>query len=110
MKRGEIWHVDLNPTKGTEQAGKRWVLIVSADAFNRIMKRPIIAPITIGGNFSRNAGFTVSLAASGLQTSGVVLCDQIRSLDLRARGGTYVEDAPDYIMDEVLAKIATFME
>jgi mRNA-degrading endonuclease toxin of MazEF toxin-antitoxin module len=69
-----------------------------------------IAPITIGGGHDRTKGFTVSLSGSGTLASGVVLCGQLRAIDLKARGGRLVEQAPDFIMDEVLAKLATIFE
>lgn len=110
MKRGEIWHVDLNPTKGTEQQGARYALIVSGDAFQRATGRAIVAPVTIGGIGARSRGFTVSLMGAGTNASGVILCDQLRTVDLRARGGTRSEAVPDFIMDEVLARIAPIFE
>jgi mRNA-degrading endonuclease toxin of MazEF toxin-antitoxin module len=103
MRRGEIWHVDLDPTKGHEQNGKRWVLIVSPDAFNKLMGVPLVVPITTGGNFARVAGFTVNLTGAGTKTHGVALCHQVRALDLRAHGGRRAEMAPDWLIEEVLA-------
>lgn len=110
MKRGEIWLVSLDPTSGHEQKGRRPVLIVSPESFNRILKLPIILPITSGGNFARAAGFAVPLAAAGTKTTGIVRCDQPRALDLAARGGRKLESIPDAIMDEVLAKVAPIFE
>ena len=110
MKRGEIWLVSLDPASGHEQKGRRLVLIVSPEAFNRITKLPIILPITSGGNFARTAGFAVPLAGAGTKTTGVVRCDQPRALDLAARGGRKLESIPDEILDEVLAKIAPIFE
>ena len=55
MKRGEIWLGSLDPASRHEQKGRRPVLIVSAEAFNRITKLPVILPITSGGNFARTA-------------------------------------------------------
>jgi mRNA-degrading endonuclease toxin of MazEF toxin-antitoxin module len=110
MKRGEIWLVSLDPALGHEQKGRRPVLIVSPEAFNRITKLPVILPITSGGNFARTAGFAVPLAGAGITTTGVVRCDQPRILDLGARGGRKLESVPDAIMDEVLAKISTIFE
>ena len=63
MKRGEIWLVGLDPAQGHEQKGRRPVLIVSPEAFNRITKVPVVLPITSRGNFARAAGFAVSLSA-----------------------------------------------
>src|ERR1700737_2564785 len=106
MKRGDIWLVSLDPTSGHEQKGRRPVLIVSPEAFNRITKLPVILPITSGGNFARTAGFAVSLAGAGTKTTGAVRCDQPRTIDLAARGGRKLESIPDAIMDEVLARIS----
>ena len=110
MKRGEIWLVSLDPASGHEQKGRRPVLIVSPEAFNRITKVPVILPITSGGNFARTAGFAVPLTGVGTKTTGVVRCDQPRALDLAARGGRKLEGIPDAVMDEVLAKISPIFE
>src|SRR5689334_18967184 len=110
MKRGDIWLVGLDPAEGHEQKGRRPVLIVSPEAFNRITKVPVVVPITSGGSFARTAGFAVPLAGAGMQTTGVVRCDQPRSLDLIARRGKKLENVPDRIMDEVLAKVSPIFE
>ena len=110
MKRGDIWLVGLDPTGGHEQKGRRPVLIVSPDAFNRVTKVPVVLPITSGGSFARTAGFAVPLAGAGTKTTGVVRCDQPRALDLAARGGKKLESVPDSVMDEVLAKLAPIFE
>src|ERR1700735_3488370 len=106
MKRGEIWLVGLDPAEGHEQKGRRPVLIVSPEAFNRLTKAPLVLPITSGGNFARMAGFAVSLAGAGTKTAGVIRGDQPRALDLAARGGKKLESAPGAIVDDVLARLA----
>jgi mRNA-degrading endonuclease toxin of MazEF toxin-antitoxin module len=110
MKRGEVWLVGLDPTEGHEQKGRRPVLIVSPEAFNRLTKVPVVVPITSGGNFARAAGFTVLLSSAGTRTTGVVRCDQPRALDLGARGGKKLESVPVEIMDEVLARLAPIFD
>ena len=110
MKRGEIWLVGLDPTQGHEQKGRRPVLVVSPEAFNNMTKVPVVLPITSGGNFARTAGFAVPLKASGTKTTGIVRCDQPRTLDLAARGGKKLETVPDAIMDEVLARLSPIFE
>ena len=110
MKRGEIWLVGLDPTQGHEQKGRRPVLIVSPEAFNRVTKVPVVLPITSGGNFSRTAGFAVPLADAGTKTTGIVRCDQPRALDLGARNGKKLESVPDAIVAEVLAKLTPIFE
>jgi len=110
VKRGEIWLVSLDPSSGHEQKGRRPVLIVSPEPFNRITKVPVVLPITSGGNFARMAGFAVSLAGSGCKTTGIIRCDQLRALDLGARGGRKLENVPEAIVLEVLARIAPIFE
>ena len=110
MKRGEIWFVSLDPTSGHEQRGRRPVLIVSPEAFNRVTKVPVVLPITSRGSFARTAGFAVTLEGAGTKTMGVVRCDQPRALDLAARSGRKQESVPDAIVDEVMAKVAVIFE
>lgn len=109
LERGDIYHVDLNPIQGREQAGPRFVLIVSPRVFNSL-GTPLVCPITQGGDFARRAGYSVSLSGAGTRTQGVVLCNQPRVLDLQARNGRFIENVPGFIMDEVLAKLATLVE
>jgi mRNA-degrading endonuclease toxin of MazEF toxin-antitoxin module len=110
MKRGEIWLVSLDPTSGHEQRGRRPVLIVSPDIFNRVTKVPVVLPVKTGGNFARTAGFAVPLTSAGTKTAGVIRCDQPRALDLGARGGKKLETVPEAIMDEVLARLTPLFE
>jgi len=110
MKRGDIWVVSLDPTSGHEQKGRRPVLIVSPDAFNKVTKVPIVLPITTGGDFARTAGFAVPLAGAGTKTTGVVRCDQPRALDVTARTGKKLESVPETILSEVLAKLGPIFE
>jgi len=90
--------------------GRRPVLVVSPDAFNRLTRVPVVVPITTGGNFARTAGFAVSLVGAGTRTEGFVGCDQPRALDLGARGGRRLETVPAAIIDEVLARLAPLFE
>jgi mRNA interferase ChpB len=110
LDRGEIWHVDLDPVTGREQQGRRFVLIISTSPFNILTGVPIVVPITIGGEFARSKGFAVSLSGAGTRTAGIIRCDQPRSLDMRARNGRKVEKAPDFIVDDVLARVASLFE
>jgi len=109
MERGDIWHVNLNPARGREQANPRYVLILTPRAFNAL-GTPVVAPITSGGSFARDKGFAVSLSGSGTSVTGVILCHQIRALDLKARNGRFAERVPDYIIDDVLARVQTLFE
>jgi mRNA interferase ChpB len=110
MKRGEIWVVDLEPTLGKEQRGTRPVLVVSTAAFARVTGLVIVCPITSGGNMARDQGFAVSLTGTGLITTGVVIASQPRTIDLKARNAKHIETAPDYVTDDVLARLSAILE
>jgi mRNA-degrading endonuclease toxin of MazEF toxin-antitoxin module len=110
MKRGEIWLVGLDPSQGHEQKGRRPVLIISPEAFNRLTKVPVVLPITSGGGFARTAGFAVTLDGAGTKTTGIIRCEQPRALDLGARGGKKLESVPEAVVDEVLARLTPIFE
>jgi len=83
IHRGEIYFVNLNPVKGREQAGQRPVLILSADAINKL---PLVVTVVVGTkgeNISCDypTNVRVSPEESGLPIETVFLCFQIRSLD-----------------------------
>ena len=78
--RGEIWLADLDPTRGHEQAGRRPVLILSEDPFNRSRAGLVIAvPIT---STLRPNPFRVRLSPmeGGLKVESDALCEAVRSL------------------------------
>ncbi|MGH9599894.1 MAG: type II toxin-antitoxin system PemK/MazF family toxin [Terracidiphilus sp.] len=106
MKRGGIYLVSLDPTKGHEQQGTRPVLVVSPDDFNAVTGAPIVLPITTGGAFARTRGFAVSLDGAGTKTTGVIRCDQPRTIDLAARNARLLESVPPRTLEEALAKLA----
>ncbi|MDZ7922757.1 MAG: type II toxin-antitoxin system PemK/MazF family toxin [Marinagarivorans sp.] len=108
MNRGDIYLVSLDPTLGHEQSGSRPVLIVSPTVFNHATQLPVICPITTGGAFASRLGFAVSI--TGINTTGIVRCDQPRVIDLSARDAHKVDTLPANIMDDVLAKVSTLFE
>ena len=83
IRRGEVYFVNLNPTKGREQAGYRPVLVVSADAIDDL---PLLVTVVVGtdaANVARDYPTNVRVPASetGLPRDTVFLCFQLRSLD-----------------------------
>ena len=108
--KGDIIRLCLNPTEGGElQGDARPCLVLSPASFNRL-GLTLIAPITQGGDHARYAGFAVNLMGSGTETRGVVLANQIRSIDVGARGAKFKEKAPLIIVNEVIAKIEAILE
>lgn len=108
--RGDILALSLDPTKGHEIRGTRPVLVLSADAFNKASGLLLVAPITQGGSASRETGFSVTLMGAGTATQGVVLCDQTRTVDARARAFKRIEKAPPAVVNEALDAIRAILE
>jgi mRNA interferase MazF len=103
--RGDVVWVSLNPQAGHEQAGRRPALVVSPRAYNAKVGLAILCPITTK---AKGYPFEVALPA-GLEASGVVLADQVRSLDWRARRAALVGRVPGQTVREVLGKLGTLL-
>jgi mRNA-degrading endonuclease toxin of MazEF toxin-antitoxin module len=106
--RGDIYHIDLDPTTGKEQRGRRFVFILSPAEHNK-RGLAIVLPISQGITLARSTGFASSLTGTGLRTQGVIICDQPRTLDVGARSGRYIESVPDYVALDVLSRIAPLL-
>lgn len=110
VERGDIVELTLDPTLGREQRGRRRALVLSTRAFNRAAGIVVVAPITQGGEYARDMGFTVSLSGTGLDSQGVVLCHQATAKDLSERTPRKIEKAPDYVVRDVLARVRAIFE
>ena len=83
VTRGEVWRADLSPTRGTEQAGVRPVLVVQSDRANATSPHTIIVPFTtrIRQRLLPSHVFVPAMEG-GLTQDSVALCEQIRVIDL----------------------------
>ena len=85
MKRGEIWWANLAPRSGSEQTGRRPVIILSHDAFNQTAawKSIIVIPVSSSSAQARRGPTVVPLPAgmAGLTADSVPVCHQITTLD-----------------------------
>lgn len=80
MKQGEIWYADLNPTKGSEQAGLRPVVVVSGNLLNEHLTVVIVVPLTTKiKNYKGNPVLSPS-KINGLKTESEMLIFHIRSV------------------------------
>jgi mRNA interferase ChpB len=107
--RGDIWHLDLDPAKGSEQRGARFVFVVSPKAFNT-GGLALVCPVTQGGALARYAGFAVTLMGTGTDTQGVVACNHARTIDFRARNAGFKERAPDVVTADVIGRLQTLLD
>ena len=103
--RGDVVWITLAPQAGAEQAGRRPAIVLSPAAYNGKVGRALMCPIT-----SRIKGypFEVTLPA-GLPVTGVVLSDQIKSLDWRVRRAGRICTLPRPTVTEVLQKLGALL-
>lgn len=106
-QQGDIIKIDFNPTKGHEQQGYRPAVVVSNATFNNFAQGvAIICPIT---NTDKNIAVHIKLDERTI-TTGVVLTDQVKALDLVARNAKFVEKIPSDILYEICDIISGFTE
>ena len=104
-KRGDVVWISFNPQAGHEQAGHRPALVLSPEAYNRKVGLALLCPIT---NQVKGYPFEVSLPA-GLKASGVVLSDQVKRMDWKARGASLLCSLPQTTVHQVLNKVGTLL-
>lgn len=106
VKQGDIIKISFDPQKGHEQAGFRPAIVVSNNFFNSRSNIILVCPIT-----NTNNAFPLHVFLNGrTQTTGVVLCEHVRGLDISARGFKFVEAVPEDVLDEVIEKLSSIIE
>ena len=106
VKQGDIIKVNLNPQAGHEQAGYRPAVVISNDFFNRTTQLAIVCPITNTDN-----KFPLHIPLDNrTQTTGVILCEHTRTLDLSARKHTFIEAIPKDILQTVIDTVFAEIE
>ena len=104
-ERGDVVWLTFNPQAGHEQAGRRPAVVLSPAAYNGKVGLALFCPIT-----SQVKGYPFEVALpEGFPISGVILVDQIKSLDWRAREGEKITKLPEKIMKEVLARVGLLL-
>lgn len=110
VDRGDIVFLSLEPVVGREMQGeRRYALVLTTKEFNALGD-VLIAPITQGGDYSRFAGFAVSLMNTGCQTQGVALINKCRMMDLVARKAKKIERVPQEVVDDALGRLMALFE
>jgi mRNA interferase MazF len=96
-EQGDIILLDFDPQTGYEHKGRRPAYVASNKDFHNLTNLAIVCPIT-----SSTRGFPLHVSLDEhTETTGVIMCEQVKSLDLKARKASYVEKAPRHIADEV---------
>lgn len=104
-QRGDIVWLSFSRQLGHEQAGRRPAVVLSPRAYNGKVGLALCCPIT-----SQAKGYPFEVAvSSGVGVTGVVLSDQVKSLDWRARRAEFAGRLPLREVQEVLAKVGTLL-
>lgn len=104
--RGDAIWLDFDPQAGHEQAGRRPALVLSPEAYNRRVDLMLACPIT-----SQVKGYPFEVTIpSGSKISGVILADQVKSLDWRVRRASLIEPLSASVVSEVLNKLNTLLK
>ena len=98
VKQGTIIKINFNPQARHEQAGYRPAVIISNDFFNQKTQLSIVCPIT-----NTNNHFPLHIPLdSRTKTTGVILCEHIKALDLDSRTYQEIEQLPKDILEKVI--------
>ncbi|SFX23329.1 mRNA interferase MazF [Thermoactinomyces sp. DSM 45891] len=104
-ERGDLVYLSFNPQAGHEQAGRRPAIVLSPKNFNETTKFAVVCPIT---TVEKGYPFEVKLP-EGLPFQGVILADQVKSLDWHARGFETKGQVTDEVVADCLELIHTFL-
>lgn len=103
--RGDAVWISFNPQAGHEQAGHRPAVVLSPKAYNGKVGLALLCPIT-----SQIKGYPFEVKIpDGLDVHGVILSDQVKSLDWGARNTELICEVPEEVVREVLAKALTLL-
>lgn len=98
-KSDVVW-LEFDPQSGHEQKGKRPAVVISPKNYNEKSNLALFCPVT-----SKKKGYPFEIKIKSKKISGVILSDQIRSLDWKARNAEFIMKASDSIMDDVMSKL-----
>ena len=103
-RKGDLVWLNFTPQSGHEQAGKRPAIILSPAEYNRKTSLVIVCPIT-----SKIKGYPFEVKIMGEKITGVVLSDQVKSLDWRARDAAYIETVQVETLIEIQEKLLALL-
>lgn len=106
VKQGTIIKINFNPQLGHEQAGYRPAVVISNEIFNERAKLAILCPITNTNNY-----FPLHIPLDNrTKTTGVILCEHIKALDINERTYQIVEELPKDILNKVIDVVYSEIE
>ena len=95
---GDIILIDFNPQSGIEIQKRRPAIVVSNDAFNKLTGLVMVCPIT-----STHHSYPLHVVLDNrINIHGDIVCEQVKTLDYKARNWHFIEVAPEDIFDKVI--------
>jgi mRNA interferase MazF len=105
-ERGDILWLQFSPQAGHEQAGKRPAICLSPKLYNEKTNLGLFCPVT-----SKQKGYPFEVPLpSAIPIKGVILADQVRSLDWNVRKASFIVRVPESILKEVLEKLQLLLQ
>ena len=103
--RGDIIWLNFNPHLGHEQAGKRPAVVLTPKEHNRKTSLIIACPIT-----SKIKGYPFEVRIAGKNIDGVILSDQVKSIDWKIRDAQLIEQAPAETIAEIQERLSLLIQ
>lgn len=105
-QQGDIVYLDFDPQSGHEQKGRRPALVLSNNDFNSLSRGALVCPIT-----NTNRGIPIHVPLDGrTKTTGVIMCDQVKALDMQSRNAAFTEKAPADLVAETVDIVIAMIE
>jgi mRNA interferase ChpB len=110
-QRGDVYWIDPNPVAGREMKDRHRFVVITPQEINALGVAMTV-PITSGGQFARDTGLTVPI--TGHDTSGVAVCNQVRTFDIEARekngSARYIETLDATTAEEIVTRVVSVID
>jgi mRNA interferase ChpB len=110
-QRGDVYWIDPNPVAGREMKDRHRFVVITPREINALGVCMTV-PVTTGGKFTRNVGLAVPI--TGHETTGVAVCNQVRSFDVEARvrigSARFIETLDQATTSEIVARVVSAID
>ena len=111
IQRGDVYWIDPNPISGREMQDKHRFVVITSKEINAL-GIAMTVPVTSGGKLSRDVGIAVPIM--GHDTTGVAVCNQVRSFDIEARvkagSARYIETLDTITIDDIVNRVISILD
>jgi len=111
IQQGDVYWINPNPISGREMQNRHRFIVITTQEINAL-GIAMTVPVTSGGHFARSMGITVPIM--GHDTTGVAVCNQVRSFDIEARvkagSAKYVEQVDQITIAEIVSRVVSIID